>query len=93
MVRDLVAKAKAPAPRLPEPAKPAKADPVKPPPPKVEMTFTFAPHMPVTVHGEVKEPDQLVREIEAPLRRKFDEWAREVQARMASVQLYDQPHV
>ncbi|MEN5126879.1 phage tail tape measure protein [Pseudomonas alloputida] len=93
VVRDLVAKAKAPAPRLPEPAKPAKADPVKPPPPKVEMTFTFAPHMPVTVHGEVKEPDQLVREIEAPLRRKFDEWAREVQARMASVQLYDQPHV
>ncbi|MCF1250360.1 phage tail tape measure protein [Pseudomonas putida] len=93
VVRDLVAKAKAPAPRLPEPAKPAKAAPVKPPPPKVEMTFTFAPHMPVTVHGEVKEPDQLVREIEAPLRRKFDEWAREVQARMASVQLYDQPHV
>ncbi len=93
VVRDLVAKAKAPAPRLPEPAKPAKTAPVKPPPPKVEMTFTFAPHMPVTVHGEVKEPDQLVREIEAPLRRKFDEWAREVQARMASVQLYDQPHV
>ncbi|MCE1004514.1 phage tail tape measure protein [Pseudomonas sp. NMI1173_11] len=90
VVRDLVAKAKAPAQRLPEPAKPA---PVKPPAPKVDMTFTFAPHMPITVHGEVKEPDQVMREIEGPLRRKFDEWAREVQARMASVQLYDQPHV
>ncbi|UMY64036.1 phage tail tape measure protein [Pseudomonas sp. LS.1a] len=93
VVRDMVAKAKTPAPRLPEPEKPAKAVTVKPPPPKVDMTFTFAPHMPITVHGEVKEPDQVVREIEAPLRRKFDEWAREVQARMASVQLYDQPHV
>ncbi|KPM60184.1 phage tail tape measure protein [Pseudomonas monteilii] len=82
-----------PAPRLPEPAKPATATPVKPPSPKVEMTFTFAPHMPITVHGDVKEPDQVVREIEAPLRRKFDEWAREVQARIASIQLYDQPHV
>ncbi|MFP3372423.1 phage tail tape measure protein [Pseudomonas sp. SIMBA_068] len=93
VVRDMAAKAKAPAPRLPEPASPAKAVTVKPPPPKVEMTFTFAPHMPVTVYGEVKEPDQVVREIEAPLRRKFDEWAREVQARIQSVQLYDQPHV
>ncbi|WP_337247161.1 phage tail tape measure protein [Pseudomonas monteilii] len=93
VVRDMVAKAKPPAPRLPEQEKPAKAVTVKPPPPKVDMTFTFAPHMPITVHGEVKEPDQVVREIEAPLRRKFDEWAREVQARMASVQLYDQPHV
>ncbi|MEC4559751.1 phage tail tape measure protein [Pseudomonas inefficax] len=82
-----------PAPRLPEPAKPATATPVKLPAPKVEMTFTFAPHMPITVHGDVKEPDQVVREIEAPLRRKFDEWAREVQARIASIQLYDQPHV
>ncbi len=93
VVRDLAARAKPPAPRLPEPAKPATATPVKPPAPKVDMTFTFAPHMPITVHGDVKEPEQVVREIEAPLRRKFDEWAREVQARIASVQLYDQPHV
>ncbi|MFG0851583.1 phage tail tape measure protein [Pseudomonas sp. FYR_2] len=93
LVRDLAARSKPPAPRLPEPAKPATATPVKPPAPKVDMTFTFAPHMPITVHGDVKEPEQVVREIEAPLRRKFDEWAREVQARIASVQLYDQPHV
>ncbi|MFF7861460.1 phage tail tape measure protein [Pseudomonas monteilii] len=93
VVRDLAARAKPPAPRLPEPAKSATATPVKPPAPKVDMTFTFAPHMPITVHGDVKEPEQVVREIEAPLRRKFDEWAREVQARIASVQLYDQPHV
>ncbi|MEE1902670.1 phage tail tape measure protein [Pseudomonas inefficax] len=93
VVRDLAARAKPPAPRLPEPAKSATATPVKPPAPKVDMTFTFAPHMPITVQGDVKEPEQVVREIEAPLRRKFDEWAREVQARIASVQLYDQPHV
>ncbi|WP_070087230.1 phage tail tape measure protein [Pseudomonas sp. NBRC 111122] len=93
VVRDLAARAKPPAPRLPEPAKPATTTPVKQAAPKVDMTFTFAPHMPITVHGDVKEPEQIVREIEAPLRRKFDEWAREVQARIASVQLYDQPHV
>ncbi|MNP47567.1 hypothetical protein D3C76_1416290 [compost metagenome] len=93
VVRDLVAKAKAPAPRLPEPAKPEKAAPVKPPAPKVDQTFTFSPSIKVDVYGEVKEPEQVVREIEAPLRRLFEAWKREAESRMASVQLYDQPHV
>jgi hypothetical protein len=93
VVRDLVAKAKAPAPRLPEPAKPTKAAPVKPPAPKVDQSFTFSPSIKVDVHGDVKEPEQVVREIEAPLRRLFEDWKREAAAQMASVQLYDQPHV
>ncbi|MFF7860797.1 phage tail tape measure protein [Pseudomonas monteilii] len=93
VVRDMAAKAKAPAPRLPEPAKPAKATPVKPPAPKVNQSFTFSPSIKVDVHGDVKEPDQVVREIEAPLRRLFEDWKREAEARMATVQLYDQPHV
>ena len=93
VVRDLVARAKVPAPRLPEPAKPEKAVPVKPPAPKVDQTFTFSPSIKVDVYGEVKEPEQVVREIEAPLRRLFEDWKREAESRMASVQLYDQPHV
>ncbi|MFJ7790643.1 phage tail tape measure protein [Pseudomonas sp. NPDC096925] len=93
VVRDMVAKAKAPAPRLPEPAGPAKAVTVKPPAPKVEQTFTFSPSIKVDVLGDVKEPDQVVREIEAPLRRLFEDWRREAEARMATVQLYDEPHV
>ena len=93
VVRDLVARAKAPAPRLPEPAKPEKAVPVKPPAPKVDQTFTFSPSIKVDVYGEVKEPEQVVREIEVPLRRLFEAWKREAESRMASVQLYDQPHV
>ncbi|WP_462402186.1 phage tail tape measure protein [Pseudomonas sp. Marseille-QA0332] len=61
----------------------------KPVPPKVEQSFTFAPHIPVTVQGDVKDPAQLARELEPHLRRQFDEYSRQAQAR----QLYDQPHV
>ncbi len=93
VVRDLGAKAKLPAPRLPEPTRPAQTAPVKPPAPKVEQSFTFSPSIKVEVHGEVKEPEQVVREIEAPLRRLFEDWRREAESHMASVQLYDQPHV
>ncbi|MFJ4256693.1 phage tail tape measure protein [Pseudomonas monteilii] len=93
VVRDLAARAKPPAPRLPEPAKSVSATPVKPPAPKVDQSFTFSPSIKVDVHGDVKEPDQVVREIEAPLRRLFEDWKREAEARMATVQLYDQPHV
>lgn len=68
----------------------AKAPPAaKPVPPKVEQSFTFAPHVPVTVQGDVKDPAQLARELEPHLRRQFDEFSRQAQAR----QLYDQPHI
>lgn len=57
-------------------------------PPKVEQSFTFAPHMPVTVQGDVKDPAQLARELEPLVRRQFDEMSRQAAAR----QLYDAPH-
>jgi hypothetical protein len=93
VVRDM-AKAVPPAPPLPEAAKPVKAaEPAKVPAPKVEQAFTFAPNIPITVHGDVKDPEQLVRELEPPLRRLWEAFQRDVAARMSSTQLFDQPHI
>lgn len=58
-------------------------------PPKVDQQFTFAPNMPVSVQGDVKDPAQLAREVEPHLRRMFDEFSRQAAAR----QLSDEPHV
>jgi hypothetical protein len=92
VVRDM-AKAVPSAPPLPEVAKPVKAEPVKVPAPKVDQSFTFAPSIPITVHGDVKDPEQLVRELEPPLRRLWEAFQRDVAARMSSTQLFDQPHI
>nr|WP_180205511.1 phage tail tape measure protein [Pseudomonas sp. SbOxS1]NYU05624.1 phage tail tape measure protein [Pseudomonas sp. SbOxS1] len=92
VVRDM-AKAVPPAPPLPELAKPVKAEPVKVSAPKVDQSFTFAPNIPITVHGDVKDPEQLVRELEPPLRRLWEAFQRDVAARMSSTQLFDQPHI
>jgi phage tail tape-measure protein len=93
VVRDM-AKAVPSAPPLPEVAKPVKAaEPAKVPAPKVEQAFTFAPNIPITVHGDVKDPEQLVRELEPPLRRLWEAFQRDVAARMSSTQLFDQPHI
>jgi TP901 family phage tail tape measure protein len=90
VVREM-AKAAPPAPKLPEVPPPAKAPP--PPAPKVDQTFTFAPVMPLTVHGDVKDPNQLLSEMANGMRGLFDAWQREVAARTSSAQLFDQPHV
>lgn len=90
VVREM-AKAAPPAPKLPEVPPPAKAPP--PPAPKVDQTFTFAPVMPLTVHGDVKDPNQLLSEMANGMRGLFDAWQREVAARTSSTQLFDQPHV
>ena len=93
VVRDL-AKAVPPAPQFPEMAKPVKAaEPPKASTPKVEQSFTFAPNIPIVVHGDVKDPEQLVRELEPPLRRLWEAFQRDVSARMSSSQLFDQPHI
>ncbi|WP_353740872.1 phage tail tape measure protein [Pseudomonas fluorescens] len=57
--------------------------------PKVDQQFTFAPAPVFQVHGDVKDPAQLVRELMPYLRRQFDDFAREARAR----QLFDAPHV
>ncbi|AFK72401.1 phage tail tape measure protein [Pseudomonas putida] len=91
VVREM-AKAAPPAPKLPEVAPAAKAAEPQPAP-KVDNTFTFAPNMPLTVHGDVKDPNQLLSEMANGMRGLFDAWQREVAARTASSQLFDQPHV
>lgn len=65
----------------------------KPVPPKVDQSFTFAPVMPITVHGDVKDPNQIVREAEPALRGMWEGFQREVASRQASTQLYDAPDV
>ena len=93
VVREM-AKAAPSVPRLPEQAKPAKApEPAKLPAPKVEQSFTFAPVIKLDVHGDVKDPEQVVRELESPLRRLFEAFQRDVSTRMSSAQLFDQPHI
>ncbi|VVP72926.1 phage tail tape measure protein [Pseudomonas fluorescens] len=57
--------------------------------PKVDQQFTFAPAPVFQVHGDVKDPAQLVQELMPYLRRQFDDFAREARAR----QLFDAPHV
>ena len=67
----------------------AKAAEVKPERPNVEQSLTFAPNMPVTVQGDVKDPAALARELLPHLRRMFDDLGRQAQAR----QLSDEPHI
>jgi hypothetical protein len=89
LVRDM-SKSAAPPAKLPD-AAPAKAAP--PPAPKVDQAFSFSPSIKLDVQGDVKDPAQLLREMEGPLRQLFEAWSREAASRMASAQLFDQPHV
>lgn len=67
----------------------AKAAELKPERPNVEQSLTFAPNMPVTVQGDVKDPAALARELLPHLQRMFDDLGRQAQAR----QLSDEPHI
>ena len=93
VVRNMAAKSAPVAPRMPELAQPAKAAAPAPAAPKVDQAFSFAPNIKIDVQGDVKDPSQVVREIESPLRQLFEAWQREASARMSSAQLFDQPHV
>ncbi len=91
VVREM-AKAAPPAPKLPEVPLPAKAA-GPPPAPKLDQSFSFSPTIKLDVQGDVKDPAQLLREMEGGVRVLFDAWQREVAARTSSAQLFDQPHV
>ncbi|MFK3817024.1 phage tail tape measure protein [Pseudomonas sp. NPDC089407] len=94
VVRDMVAKSAPVPPRMPEVPQPAKAAaPGAVSAPKVDQAFSFSPNIKIDVQGDVKDPSQVVREIESPLRQLFEAWQREASARMTSAQLFDQPHV
>ena len=91
VVREMT-KAAPPAPKLPE--VPQSVNAAGPPPaPKVDQSFSFSPTIKLDVQGDVKDPAQLLREMEGGVRGLFDAWQREVAARTASAQLFDQPHV
>lgn len=49
--------------------------------------------MPLNVQGDVKDPAQLVREMEGPLRSLWESFQSEQGARMASTQLFDAAHL
>lgn len=90
VVRSLVEVAAPPAPVAP-PAPAAAVPPVIQP--KVEQSFVFSPTMPITVMGDAKDPNEIVRAAQATLQTMWEGWKREVTARMASAQLYDAPDV
>lgn len=62
----------------------------------IEQKITFAPHMPITIEGDVKDPDELTRQLDTLLQDRFRDFSRELEdsARRANDrQLYDSPHV
>ena len=61
----------------------------KPDPARIEQAWTFAPTMPVTVQGDVKDPRQLAQEMMPYMRQLFEEFSREQSRR----NLFDAPHV
>ncbi|VVN45038.1 hypothetical protein PS639_05670 [Pseudomonas fluorescens] len=77
----------APSPLLLKPqAKPA----------AIEQAITFAPHMPITIQGDVKDPDELMRKLQPMMQGQFKDFARQMEddARRANDRkLYDSPHV
>ncbi|MNM48832.1 hypothetical protein D3C81_598270 [compost metagenome] len=58
-------------------------------PQQVSQQFTFTPSMPITVQGSVSDPMQLAQNLQAMVRREFEELMRMATAR----QLSDIPHV
>ncbi|SEN18687.1 Phage-related minor tail protein [Pseudomonas sp. ok272] len=74
---------------VPVPALLAAAPATKPASTQVDQQWTFAPTMPVTVQGDVKDPRQLAQSMMPYMRQLFEDFSRE-QARR---NLFDAPHV
>ena len=65
-------------------------------PTAIEQAITFAPHMPITIQGDVKDPDELMRKLQPMMQGQFKDFARQMEddARRANDRkLYDSPHV
>ena len=65
-------------------------------PTAIEQAITFAPHMPITIQGDVKDPDELMRKLQPMMQGQFKDFARQMEdnARRADDRkLYDSPHV
>ncbi|PYC45561.1 phage tail tape measure protein [Pseudomonas soli] len=85
--------AAAPAPTAPVVAQTLEQAKPKADPPKVDQQFSYMPNMPITVQGDVKDPQQVFRSLEGMIRNSWETWSRENLARQAAGQLFDQPHV
>lgn len=85
--------AAAPAPTAPVVAQALEQAKPKAEPPKVDQQFSYMPNMPITVHGDVKDPQQVFRSLEGMIRNSWETWSRENLARQAAGQLFDEPHV
>ena len=62
----------------------------------IDQKFTFAPHMPITVQGDVKDPDELMRKLQPIMQGQLNDFARQMEdnARRANDRkLYDAPHI
>lgn len=93
VVRALVSESPPPVPAQAAPVAAKPVEKAKPEPAKVDQSFAIALSMPVTVRGDVKDPNQLVRDMEAPLRALFQSLQRELATRQASIQLFDAAHI
>ena len=65
-------------------------------PAPIDQKFTFSPHMPITIEGDVKDPDELMRKLQPMMQGQFQDFAREMEdnARRANDRkLYDAPHI
>ncbi|MNP44543.1 hypothetical protein D3C76_1384080 [compost metagenome] len=78
----------------PAPVKPAAVviqpkEPVKPAPTKVDQQFQYSLSMPVTVQGDVKDPQRLAQDLMPYMQRMMADAAKQ----NASNQLFDEPHL
>lgn len=90
VVRSMTAQTGPPQPPSPLLLKPE----IKPAP--IEQKITFAPHMPIAIQGDVKDPAELTRQLDTMLQDRFRDFSRDLEdsARRANArQLYDSPHV
>jgi len=91
VVRELVKTAPPPPP--PPLQEVAKAAAPSKPTAKVDQAFNYSPSSSIVVHGDVKDPALLARELEPYNRQQFEQFMREVSGRQATKLLYDDPHL
>lgn len=58
-------------------------------PAKIDQKFEFSPQLNITVQGDVKDPEQLARELEPYLQRQLQDFSRQ----MSDRSLFDAPHL
>lgn len=58
-------------------------------PAKIDQKFEFSPQLNITVQGDVKDPEQLARELQPYLQRQLQDFSRQ----MSDRSLFDAPHL